>query len=241
MTTVYEVIYQAFRESDLIDETEHPTPTQANEGLSRLNGILDSVLGYEVGEQLLDWSLGDYGETYTESTREIPPIETRPPINSRLIVQGSGAQTVYLYPQPRDGSRMGILDPHSLLSARNVTLDGNGRLIEGAATLVLSTNGLSREWMYRADQGNWVRVTTITDMSADMPYPAMFDDFFITSLAMRLNPRHSIASDPSTIQRMERMKGKLRARYRQTQEAGLEYPLIHRRFNRSISSDFNTG
>lgn len=227
MTTCYEIIYDAFREGDLIDETEYPTPTQAREGLARLNSILTSVRGYEVGEQLLDWPVGTANVEYAEVNVAGPVNDVRPPANSRLLILTEEATDVYLPPLPRDGARMGILDVYSSLATYPITLKGNGRLIESASTLTLNTAGLSREWMYRADQGNWVRITAITDASTEMPYPDEFDDYFITSLAMRLNPRHSMATDPQTLLRMERMKGKIRARYRQTASAGLELSLIH--------------
>jgi hypothetical protein len=56
---------------------------------------------------------------------------------------------------------MGIVDPFRRLAAFPVTLDGNGRTIENAATLVLNTNGLNREWFYRADLGGWKKLPAL--------------------------------------------------------------------------------
>ena len=102
---------------------------------------------------------------------------------------------------------MSILDPFGRLNTYPVTIDANGRTIEGSATLTLDTNGLSREWFYRADLGNWVAISSLVETD-EMPYPADFDMFFITYLAMRLNPRYGRMMDEQSqaVFRSERKK-----------------------------------
>lgn len=102
---------------------------------------------------------------------------------------------------------MGIADPFGRLASVPVSLDANGRTIEGTATITLDQNGMFREWFYRADLGDWVRLTEKADTD-EMPFPADFDNFFITLLAIRLNPRYGRAMDEqsATIYRSERRK-----------------------------------
>jgi hypothetical protein len=133
-----------------------------------------------------------------------------------LIATNTVAKTVYLTPYPQDGSRMGIADPFGRLAAFPITLDANGRTIEGAATKVLNTNGLFQEWFYRADLGQWVKLTTLT--AADQnPFPDDFDNFFITLLALRLNPRYGRVMDDQSTMIFKSEKQKFVARYLQSQ------------------------
>jgi hypothetical protein len=67
--------------------------------------------------------------------------------------------------------------------------------------------------MYRADTGNWVRITEL--IAADeMPFPIEFDDYFVTRLAMRLNPQHGASITPEAKMALDEVEAKLRARYR---------------------------
>jgi hypothetical protein len=239
MTTVSDIIIQAFRESDLIDETNYPTPTQMSEALVRLNSIFKSLFGYEVGELLTTVPTGDLNQTYNEV--EFPAVldVTRPPENSRLVSAHDVATTIYLVPQPNDGARVAVVDPFGILTATPLTINGNGRSIEGSTTVVLNTNNIDRTWMYRADTGNWVRVTSIDDASAEMPFPEEFDDFFITTLALRINPRHGGATRAETTARLNEMKSKLRSRYRQSKSMVSELGLWVGPWNRF--SSFSSG
>jgi hypothetical protein len=67
-------------------------------------------------------------------------------INHRLIAVNTAADDGFSDGAPQDGSRMGIVDPYSRLGAFPITVDGNGRPIEGAASVVLNVDGTSREW-----------------------------------------------------------------------------------------------
>ena len=219
MTQVSEIVEQAFRES-ITDVTQHPTPTQFNEGLDRLNKLVKSVYGTEVGQPLEDWPLGTAG-TDPEDPSWVEALWAYPAPNSRLVVALATSQAVYLPQDPMDGARMGIIDPRATLAATPVTLYGNGRSIEGAATLVINTNSTSKEWLYRADLGNWTVLSTLA-ATDDFPFPEEFDDFFITMLAMRLNPRYGRSLDEASIVTLDRSRSKLRARYRQRSIVGVD-------------------
>lgn len=216
MTTTLEIITQALRETNLIAIGQTPTSAQRTEGLGRLNGLVSSVLGYEVGEKLEDWPVGvDNINIYDQPYCWNSIIWARPLVNKRLVCNVQSAQTIYLPPDPCDGSRMAALDLSMDWSTNNLTLDGNGRLIEGGGTLVLDEQGVGGPWMYRADLGDWVLVEGLV-IDSEMPYPTEYDDAFITMLAMRMNPRYGRTTSPETISTLERAVSQLRARYRQT-------------------------
>ena len=161
--------------------------------------------------------MGNYG-------RETPGYDLQltddqiehPSINRRLIATQEAARTVYLTLYPQDGARMGIADPFGRLAAFPITLNANGREIEGSATLTLNTNGTFREWFYRADLGDWVRITSLAT-SDQVPFPSMFDNMFVILLAMRLNPRYGREMDAQSAEILKMGRRQFIARYLQSQ------------------------
>lgn len=207
MSLASSIITAAYRECQIVGITASPTTLETNEALTRLNSLLASVFGFEVGQELTDLSIG--GEfDQSNIVREAVPDD------ARLVVSQSAAASVSLDPRPYDGQRVAVVDAAGTFASYNFTLDANGRKIEAAATLALATNGMSRQWMYRADTANWVRLSDLAAAN-EMPFPSEFDDYFITSLAMRLNPRHRAErmSDES-IAALERQRVQIQARYR---------------------------
>lgn len=213
MTLVSSIISDAFRESNMLPLGKESTPNQSAEALRLYNAILAATYGGEAGEPLSDWPLGQF-----QRENALPYSDRRlyhPPINVRLIAANTVPQTVWLTPRPQDGARMGVADPYSRLSAVPVTLDGNGRPIEGAPTLVLDTDGIFREWIYRADLAAWLRIGDLTGDSEN-PFPADFDMMFVILLAMRLNPRYGRALDEQSIAMLKQNKRQFVARYLQS-------------------------
>jgi len=216
VTLVSSIINDAFREGNILPLVKQPNDAQSTEALRLLNQLFSTIYGNEAGESLQDWPLGNFG-------RESPEYDIgwdeyridRPTINQRLIALNEEAKTIYLPLYPQDGSRMGMADPYGRLAAFPVTLDGNGRTIEGGSTLLLNTNGLYREWFYRADLGNWMRLTGVT-LTDEMPFPADFDIFFTILLAMRINPRYGRQMDAQSVEMYKGERRKFVGRYLQS-------------------------
>lgn len=206
MTLASDIIADAYRETNLIPMGVAPTADQTTEALTRLNAILLSALGTEIGDPLCDVNIssGQYDQTQWCS----PYI----PDDTRLVFKLTASQSFALDPYPYEGQRLSFVDVGGNLATYNVTLDGNGRNIEGAATLTLSTNGDARHWLYRADTGNWVKMIALIS-SDTMPLPQEFDDFFVTTLAMRLNPRYGQMLTQETVQALKRSRSLIRNRY----------------------------
>jgi hypothetical protein len=205
MTLASDIISAAYRESNIIPLGVSPTTAQTTEALDRLNNILLSTLGNEVGDGLNDINIGG---DFDQSDWCSPYV----PDDTRLVFNLSAATTLVLDPSPYEGQRLSFVDVGGNLATYNVTLDGNGRNVEGGATLTLSTNGDSRNWLYRADTGNWVKLVVLAD-SDTMPLPSEFDDYFITMLVMRMNPRYGQNTTQETVEALKRMRGQIRSRY----------------------------
>lgn len=217
MTLISSLITDAFREGNVLPLGKAPTANQLAEALRLYNQNVKSIYGSDAGEPLNDWPLGIFGVDEPGFTDpRSPQCIAYPSINRRLLVNNTAAMTVYLTPYPQDGARMGIADQYGRLAAVPVTLDANGRIIEGAATKVLNVNGTFQEWFYRADLGQWVKLTDL--LSTDQnPFPDEFDAFFYIGLALRINPRYGREMDAQTSLVYKAQRNQFIARYLQSQ------------------------
>ncbi len=218
MTLVSQIITDAFRETNLVAAGASETSTLQTEALRLLNRIIAGVMGWEVGESLAQWPVGTAGY----ASQDVPPeaiaaVWAYPTPNVMLACNLAAAQTIYLPVQSSDGARIGVQDLRANFNTYNLTLDGNGRQIEGAATLVLSTASLNRSWFFRADLGNWTRFTTL--IAGDtFPFPTEFEDWFVMMLALRLSPRMGPALPLETKAAMKRANNAFIARYVQSED-----------------------
>ncbi len=206
MTLVSEIISDAYRESNIIPLGATPSTAQTTEALNRLNPILLSAVGNESGDELNDIN---YGGDYDESEAITEYI----PANSRLILNLTAAVTLEADPDPYEGQRMAFTDVGGNLATYNVTVEGNGRTIEGAASVTLSTNGDKRQWLYRADTANWVKIEELEEADT-MPFPSEFNDYFVIMLALRINPRYGQALSQESLEMLKKSRVQLRSRYR---------------------------
>ncbi len=217
MTLISSIIQDAFREGNILPLGRVPNENQSTEALRLYQQNIRSIYGSEAGEDLIDWPLGTFGvDEPGVSEYRTPDAILRPSINSRLIATNAAAARVFLTAYPQDGSRMSIADPYGRLAAAPVTLDANGRTIEGNSTVLLNANGTFQEWFYRADKGGWVKLTTLA-AADENPFPEDFDIFFICGLAMRLNPRYGREMDAQSAMVFKANRRQFIARYLQSQ------------------------
>lgn len=228
MTTIANIITTAYRESGIIPVGISPSTALQTEALNLLQTLLRSFLGAELGENFQDLNYGSgFADTHQQKayTQEIDSWYV--PSNVRLTVKVTSPATVYLDPDPMDGSRLSIIDGGANFNTVNFILNANGKKIETANTLTLNTASVNREWFYRADLGSWQRVTDVTT-SDSSPFPVEFDDLLTTMLAMRLNPRYGTEISPLAIATLDRLRRQFRARYRQSKQVSSELSLqIH--------------
>lgn len=97
-----------------------------------------------------------------------------------------------------------------------LTLDGNGRYIDQGGQQSFQTPVPPLTWVFRADLGSWVRTNALS-LTDQIPFPSMFDDFFICVLAKRLAPRYNkVLSNETTLTAQNALMN-FRAFYRQAQ------------------------
>lgn len=217
MTTISQLIEDSYRESNLLAVNEEPNSFQQAEALRLLNRIYARIFGTKVGDNFTVRQIGQENITRPSgfpSYGVSPDSQWRPDFNERLFLNISAPLTIYLPIEPQDGARFSLVDAANNVATNNVTIDGNGRLIEGSTTLTLNTNGISRDWFFREDTADWKKVSSLiaTDES---PFPLEFDDYFILELAMRLNPRHGQTLDPQSLATHRMTQRALYARYHQ--------------------------
>lgn len=237
MTTVASIISQALRETNLIPLGVEPSDEQLAEGFALLSTIVEGVLGNEAGENLSPFPLGQAGinapRGYPWWANELPG-NVYVPTNIRIMCNLTADGLVNLSPRPHDGARMGVVDISQNFSEFPLTINGNGRSIEGEESMTYDTDGLIRQWLYREDLGNWVTVIPL-DPAGDMPWPVEFDDMFIIRLAYRLNPRYGQVIHPASAEALKIATSKFSARYGQSttnmpSEDGLTYLTHYNRF-----------
>lgn len=236
MTIAADIIQAGFREGNLIPAGKQATTPENVEALAVLNRYVGSIFGYEMGENLRDWPVPPNQITApTPTTFPQSPLVglgidgnagpsgadcfqwKRPPKNSRLVF-GSVECTVWFPSNPMDGSRMALIQGSGAgdqgADGAVITLDGNGRFIEGQATLTFTAPVTKRAWLYRADLGQWIACVDL-ELTDEMPFPADLDDFFICALSMRLAPRYGKVTAAETAKTAIDTMKRLKARYRQ--------------------------
>lgn len=228
MTTVTQIITDAYRQSNLLAIGTSPTAPQIDEALRYLNRIVKSVFGTEVGEDLQSFPVGN---RHISRPSGYPWYNTVPddnwfvPKNTRLVFNLDSPLEIYLHPAPDDGTRFAVSDPGKNLATNNVTIHGNGATIDGSFDLTLLKDGEQAEWFFRADMGDWKKYAPLQN-SDTFPFPEEFDDFFITLLAIRLNPAYNTQLDAQSQLVLARAKSQIRARYSQNRPIRSELALI---------------
>lgn len=221
MSLVSEIIQRSYRELNLIPIGTEPTAAEQSEGLTLLQGLCSSVYGNEMGEPLGLFPFGQNNVAVPSGYpwgNGYPPQEWWMPLNMRLVCNQTAAvidPPVYLNPAPQDGSRFGVIDASNNFATFPLTISGNGRTIEGSTLpVVLNTDGVKRDWVYRADLGDWKRVSPLV-LGDDWPWPDDFDDMFVIMLAMRMATRNSQPLSQESAAAMERSRTQFTARYTQ--------------------------
>ncbi len=228
MTLTSQIISDAYRQSNLIAVGASPTTAESTEALRYLNRLVKSSLGDEVGEPLTAIPIGGanigrpagypwYGT--------IPDQEWFVPKNTRVVFNLAEPVDLYLHPAPNDGSRFAVTDPGETLATYNATIHGNGQRIDGELSISLYVNGYDAQWVYRADLAEWLIYAPLLEDTV-FPFPEEFDDYFITLLAIRLNPSYGATLDDQSNMIFQRAGKQLKARYAQVQPVRSELALI---------------
>lgn len=230
MATAREIIALAFREANYKNIKGVLSADELSEGLTLLTALQNSFFGMVLGTRLKPWPVpypmrassyvsnfpaGSGGEQVLSDDQV-----TNPPENARVMVHTADPVTIYLPAMPADGSLFSYAD---VGHRGDVTLNANGAFfnLSGISETVdigaiYPERNLPRTWVFRADYASWLEVTT-PELDEDLPFPADFDDYFITLMAIRLTPRYGNEPRQATLMRYQNMVAFIRGRWRQTE------------------------
>lgn len=205
MATARETIKKALRKLRVIGQGESPDSATLTDCLDYLNKLLAEIVGFGGSHPVLTKTIST---SYEVSPRE-PAI--------RLLCRHDGALTVTLPSVDNmeiyDGMRLGVVDVSNNAATANITIARNQWLLEGATSdLTLSTNGINRLWMFRADLGDWKRAT---DLAVDdsLPFPTDLDTAMALILANEIGGEFGQQLRPSDLALAKAARLKLGAKY----------------------------
>lgn len=247
MTLLSDIINSAFRETNLIAVGATPTAPQITEALSLLNNVIFNLADYQVNRQMREIALE--AATAIKQPTEILMLSDLGvdyvPENTRLTCDVTVARSVYLDPAPQDGARFTLVDIGDSILTHPVTVYGNGRTINGLGGATINDPTTPIEFFYRADLGDWVRmlVKLVSDSS---PFPQIYDDLLMTSLAIRLASRYGKPLSGESQLTYSKLLAKFKAQYQQTIEKTSDLALLRLSTDKykaygSNTRDFNLG
>src|SRR4051812_19149468 len=138
--TCRDLIRQAMQEIRAIGSGETPTADEADDGLARLQGILDGLFGNGVGYPLAD--------VETDEGLEMDA-------DTRYLVFASAPLTFSLPESPKNGDRLQVQDVLGAFGTYPVTLSAT------PSDIVLNAPGIYT-CVYIADTATWVGVSPLT-------------------------------------------------------------------------------
>ena len=223
MTKASELVLQAFREINLTPLGKALTPEQAAEGLTLLDRYITSLYGFELGEFKMDWPTPPSPTSPVSARFPLFPANQKlpsdiwpyPPANVNVLLSLVADTTIFLQQNPDDGARVSLINIGGQ-TVHVLTVDGNGRLVQGASTLSGTSATLNQtKLLYRADLGDWI---AIIDMVADTESspPKEYDTLLELGVADRLAPRHGRSLNRTQQIEFSRLLKRLKAQYRQT-------------------------
>lgn len=195
MLTCLDYVTHAMRELGQLASGEEPTAEEAEDGLNRLQAILDGLFGNGIGASLIDQEIDDSADLVADT---------------RALVFATSAMTLTFPESPFNGARIQVKDMSGNFATYAVTLDGNNRLINGASTATLNVNGTDKTYVYVADTANWALVSPL-GLSDTLPLGD--DEFFVLYLAKRLAPMFGAQFAQESEIALLRAANRIRARF----------------------------
>lgn len=229
MTLVSEIITDSYRRSNLIALGQVPNANQITEALRFLNRIVKSVFGNEVGEKLEAFPVG---RNDISRPAGYPWYDTTPsndfyfPANVRVILnlEANAHVDLYLDPNPPIGARFAF-NFRTPDNGATATVYGNGRSFDSQDSVLLDGSVTEAEYLYRDDTADWLKYAPLVAEDT-FPFPIEFDDFFIITLALSINPGYGVTIDPQSQRMLQRSSTQIRARYHQDIQVGSELGLL---------------
>jgi hypothetical protein len=168
------IIARAMRMLGTLAPGDNPSAADLADAMTALNTLKRSLFGTVIGPVLSSYVL-----TRTSGQAE----------NGGEYAFPATAFTLAAPLNPRAGARFGVVDANLSFPSGNLTLNPNGRLIQGqASNLTLSTSGFAGRWWYRADTGNWVLEADYATADDVVEFPDNLIAFLPYMLAVAFAP-----------------------------------------------------
>jgi hypothetical protein len=217
--TVRDAITRGMRLLGAVDDGDVPSPTEMADAMLAFNNLKATWFGTLIGARMSQQSVATGSPTVQAEN------------GGEYAVPPGIAYTVKAPANPRAGNRFGVIDAGLGFGTNACTVQGNGRLINGAtASVSLNTNGAGMRFWYRPDTGNWVEEADWTDPSNVIEFPeevtAFFPYLFAMAFAAEFNTeirQDVIAGDQLGRTVMARMYG-VRGRNTLEQPLGSSWP-----------------
>lgn len=224
MTTISTLVNAAFRESGITAVGTLPDANESAEATTLLINYIASLYNDEIGEFLIPYNVGTNGITYSPSSDQ--QYSTVIKTESRLVCNLSGPMTLYFPPVPQDGSIIAVVDSLGNFATNPLTLNGNGRMINGSPTAVLNTNNANITYLFDGTTSAWSTIVLPASGSDSSPFNTKYDDMLIIWLAMRINPRYGADTHPETVAVFNRLNKQFKRRYNHNEEVHSEYGIV---------------
>lgn len=215
MATCQEIINDGLHALRVLGFGQTATSAQSEYCLGRLQAYIDQLSGF-------GGSLPFVARKVTGSET----LSTRYPAQ-RLQCQLSAAATITLpegagsSPIP-DGMRVQIVDAKENFATYNLTVAGNGFLINSSTSnYTISTNGAVRNLMFRADLGDWQVMSASLALGDNIPFPSEFDEAIMLNAARRYT-RFGQRLSAEDMELARKGANRLRARYVKPPNAQLD-------------------
>lgn len=235
MATVLDIISTALRICRVLGAGRTPKAGDGAFGLEKLQAMVNHLEGYGCSHPWVN--------AYESAARTVDRDEPSLRIHAKTE---DGAFTITLPEEPRDGARFAVIDADGAFDDNALTIDSNGVLFDATLTVdgeptggsrtttVLSTQGLRRTWMYRADLGCWVRTSNL-ELSAAFPFPPEFDQSFAHMLAVLLAPEYGADLDGVILRHADHGYARLAARYVEPLPVQIDGALLGARYRRTFN------
>ena len=152
------VISRAFRLLGTLAGGDTPLANDAADGLTAFNAMKRAWFGALIGPRLSPLPLaGVNGQAENGGEYQIP---------------GGAAFTLTAPANPRSGARFGAVDAALGWGAWPLTVNPNGRLMNGSvANTLIATAGADARWWFRGDAGGWVAEADSPALTSVIEFP----------------------------------------------------------------------
>jgi len=169
------VITRALQMHGQIAQGVSPDAGLAGDMLVALNTIKRAMFGTLIGPRLSPIGLsGTSGQAENGGEYQIP---------------GGAAFTLTAPLNPRSGARFAVVDAGLSWGSFPLTVNPNGRLINGAAAnITIGVSGQNTRWWFRGDTGAWIAEADFASLTSTIEFPDVLIAYLPSMLAVAIAP-----------------------------------------------------